>query len=67
MKMMSIQMANYENKTLPPVKLCELGGVYFVRDGNHRVSVVVNNKVRCIDAETTAFETEIDLSQGWDE
>jgi hypothetical protein len=61
---MSIQKAHYENKILPPVKLYELGGVYFVRDGNHRVSVAVNNKVHYIDAEITALETEIDLSPG---
>ena len=24
---------------LPPIKVYELGGLYFVRDGNHRVSV----------------------------
>ena len=34
-----VDMAHYQDITLPPVSLYELGGLYFVRDGNHRVSV----------------------------
>lgn len=36
---------------LPPVSLYKLGETYFVRDGNHRVSVSRYRGVRTIDAE----------------
>jgi hypothetical protein len=38
---------------LPPVSLLELGGDYFVNDGNHRVSVARFHGVEWIDAEVT--------------
>jgi hypothetical protein len=38
---------------LPPVSLLELGGVYFVNDGNYRVSVARFQGVEWIDAEVT--------------
>ena len=38
---------------LPPVSLLELGGDYFVSDGNHRVSVARFHGVEWIDAEVT--------------
>ena len=38
---------------LPPVSLLQLGGDYFVSDGNHRVSVASFHGVEWIDAEVT--------------
>ena len=38
---------------LPPVELHELGGSYFVVDGNHRVSVARYQGARWIEAEVT--------------
>ncbi len=38
---------------LSPVSLLELGGIYFVSDGNHRVSVARFHGVEWIDAEVT--------------
>ena len=38
---------------LPPVSLLQLGGDYFVSDGNHRVSVARFHGVEWIDAEIT--------------
>jgi hypothetical protein len=38
---------------LPPVSLLQLGGTYFVNDGNHRVSVARFHEVEWIDAEVT--------------
>ncbi len=38
---------------LPPVSLLEMGGAYFVMDGNHRVSVARFQGVEWIDAEVT--------------
>ncbi|HTX74002.1 MAG TPA: transcriptional regulator, partial [Rectinemataceae bacterium] len=34
-----VDLAHYQDVPLPPVRLYEIGGLYFVRDGNHRVSV----------------------------
>jgi hypothetical protein len=38
---------------LPPVSLLEVGGDYFVNDGNHRVSVARFHGVEWIDAQVT--------------
>src|SRR6056297_1501486 len=35
----SVDRAHLSDVILPAIKLYEIGGVYFVRDGNHRVSV----------------------------
>ncbi len=47
---------------LPPIKVYELGGLYFVRDGNHRVSVAKAKGVEFIDAEVISLQTEVKLS-----
>jgi hypothetical protein len=59
---MNIDIAHYNNITLPPIKLFELGGVYFVRDGNHRVSVAKSRGAEFIDAEVISLSSEISLS-----
>ena len=46
---------------LPPIQLYEVGGVYFVRDGNHRVSVAKMQDVEFIDAEVISLATEINI------
>lgn len=46
---------------LPPIKVYELGGLYFVRDGNHRVSVAKSKGVEFIDAEIVSLQSEIKL------
>lgn len=56
-----VDTAYYEEKILPPVKLLEIGGVYFVRDGNHRVSVARSHDVAFIDAEITRLNSKITL------
>ncbi|ABG05598.1 hypothetical protein Rxyl_2681 [Rubrobacter xylanophilus DSM 9941] len=38
---------------LPPVELYELAGSYFVRDGNHRVSVARFHGLPLIEADVT--------------
>ncbi|WP_319562272.1 transcriptional regulator [Marispirochaeta sp.] len=57
----SIDRAHISDVILPPIKLYEIGGVYFVRDGNHRVSVARHQGVYAIDAEVTSLTTEINL------
>jgi len=60
----SIAMAHYQNVILPPIKLFEIGGVYFVRDGNHRVSVARLQGAEFIDAEVTSLASEILIEPG---
>jgi len=47
---LSIDRAYYENALLPPVELLKVGDKYFVRDGNHRVSVARSRGQEFIDA-----------------
>lgn len=60
----SIDMAHYEDVPLPPVRIYEVGGVYFVRDGNHRVSVARMRGQTMIDAEVTKLDTLVDIKPG---
>ncbi|MCA9969133.1 MAG: universal stress protein [Anaerolineales bacterium] len=52
----------YENQGLPPITVYQIGDVYFVQDGNHRVSVArqLGNKV--IEAYVTEVETRVPLT-----
>ncbi|MCL2067285.1 MAG: transcriptional regulator [Treponema sp.] len=56
-----VDEAHIKDIILPPIQLYELGGVYFVRDGNHRVSVAMAQNVEFIDAEVISLETEINI------
>ena len=56
-----IDEAHIRNMTLPSIQLYEIGGVYFVRDGNHRVSVARMKNVEFIDAEVTSLATDINI------
>src|SRR5215213_4132350 len=47
----NIDRAYYQDVRLPPVQLYKVGDVYFVKDGNHRVSVARERGVDFIDAE----------------
>jgi hypothetical protein len=59
---MKVDEARYEDIILPPVRLYEMGGLYFVRDGNHRVSVAKSAGQLYIDAEVVSLESKIALS-----
>ena len=59
-----IDMAHIQDIPLPPISLYELGGVYFVRDGNHRVSVAKSKGIEFIDAEVVSLQSEIKLHPG---
>lgn len=61
---MRVDVAHYANVVLPPIKLFEVGGVYFVRDGNHRVSVAKTRGGEFIDAEVISLATEIAITPG---
>ena len=51
---------------LPPVKLYKVGKVYFVFDGNHRVSVSKKMGVKYIDAEVIEFITDVEITPDMD-
>lgn len=53
----SIDKAHYQEINLPPVDLYKIGEIYFVKDGNHRVSVAQGRGQEFIDA----YVTEIDI------
>ncbi|MGN1164780.1 MAG: transcriptional regulator [Candidatus Ornithospirochaeta sp.] len=60
----SIDAARLDNVTLPPISVYKLGDWYFVRDGNHRVSVARAEGQDYIDAEVVELSTEIPLEEG---
>lgn len=46
---------------LPPIELYKIGDVYFVRDGNHRVSVARHLDAKTIQAHVTELPTSVEL------
>jgi len=50
-----VDLVFYKDMALPPVSLYKLGDVYFVEDGNHRVSVARYHGVRAVEANVTEF------------
>ncbi len=60
----SIDMARMDDVILPPISVYSLGGNYFVRDGNHRVSVAKSMGVEFIDAEVVELDSQIELEPG---
>ncbi len=60
----SIDDAHLKNIDLPPISAYKLGDYYFVRDGNHRVSVAKMQGVEFIDAEIVELDSQIKLEPG---
>lgn len=58
----SVDVAHYQDVALPPIKVFEIGGVYFVRDGNHRVSVAKAKGAAFIDAEVISLSSEVPIT-----
>lgn len=58
----SIKSAHYEEKILPPIDAYKIGDVYFVRDGNHRVSVAREREQSFIDAYVIEIDVPIKLT-----
>ena len=46
---------------LPAIEVFQMGDVYFVRDGNHRVSVARANGLKYIEAHVTKIDTSVPL------
>lgn len=57
----SIDRAMLEDVHLPPVELYKLGDVFFVRDGNHRVSVARQQGQLDIDAYVTELVVDVPI------
>ncbi len=56
-----VDEAHYKDIILPPIQLYQIGKVYFVRDGNHRVSVARRQGKEFIDAEVIEIQTDLVL------
>jgi hypothetical protein len=59
----SVDLARYEDVPLPPVELYKIGEVYFVKDGNHRVSVARERGQTEIDAYVTEYMVDVPLDE----
>jgi hypothetical protein len=56
MRWLGIAAARQAGKSLPPVSLIQVGDVYFVRDGHHRISVARAIGQCDIEAEVTVWQ-----------
>ncbi len=61
-----LDVALNELRNLPPIEAYKIGAVYFVRDGNHRVSVAKANGLTHIDANVTEVESRVPLTSDVD-
>lgn len=57
-----LDVALNELRSLPPIDVYKIGDVYFVRDGNHRVSVAKANGLSDIEAHVTEIEARVPLT-----
>jgi hypothetical protein len=57
-----LDVAMNELRDLPPIDVYKVGDVYFVRDGNHRVSVAKANGLTHIEANVTEVDTVVPLT-----
>lgn len=57
----SITRAMLTDTNLPPVELYKIGDIYFVRDGNHRVSAARNQGQEFVDAVVTELIVDVPL------
>jgi hypothetical protein len=57
----NVDRAYHQDIRLPPVQLYKVGDIYFVKDGNHRVSVAREHAVEFIDAEVIESHVRVPL------
>lgn len=50
----------------PPISVYQVGDVYFVIDGNHRVALAKQKRAEFIDAEVTEIHTDIEITEDID-
>jgi hypothetical protein len=58
----NVDRAYYDDVRLPPIQLYKVGDIYFVKDGNHRVSVAHDRGVEFIDAEVIEGHVRVPLT-----
>jgi hypothetical protein len=58
---MGISQASQKSISLPPVDLYKIGDIYFVKDGNHRISVARERGQADIDAYVMEYEVDVPL------
>lgn len=58
----SVKMATESMLGVPPIEVYKVGDYYFVRDGNHRVSIARSNGQRYIEAYITEVMTRVPLT-----
>ncbi|HXE73337.1 MAG TPA: hypothetical protein VNO81_11825 [Candidatus Nitrosotenuis sp.] len=61
-----LDIAMNELRSLPPIDVYKVGEVYFVRDGNHRVSVARANGLETIEAWVTEIPVRVPLTPDTD-
>jgi len=62
-KWLGISEAMRNGVALPPVQLYKVDDLYFVRDGNHRISVAKKLGQKFIEAEVTEFDSPVKLTK----
>ena len=62
----NIDKAHYADVILPPVELYKMGEIYFVIDGNHRVSVARERGQKEVDAHVIEIDTSVEITADMD-
>lgn len=62
----SVKTAMLSQRGVPPIEVYQLGEAYFVRDGNHRVSVAKEMDFKTIEAYVTLVHSVVPFSPGID-
>jgi nucleotide-binding universal stress UspA family protein len=57
-----VKTAMEDGSILPPIEVYKVGEVYFVLDGNHRVSIARQEGLESIEARVIEFQTDITLT-----
>lgn len=51
----------FAEREIPPIDAYELGGLYFVSDGHHRVALAIEREMQFMDARVTRIQTNYEL------
>ena len=54
-----LALAQLRGESIPPIDVYQVGDLYFVKDGHHRVSIAIATGARTIDAYVTEVQTAI--------
>jgi len=59
----SVDKAYHSDIILPPISVYKIGDYFFIRDGNHRISVAAAQGMYYVDAEVVELNTKIPLTE----